>query len=288
MRMKKSYPTILFVLSLVLLAACSARVDSTLVRQIRHQAESGDADSQYKLGLRYTNGYGVDQHYGTGAEWFARAADQDHAAAQYMLGIAYYTGRGVGQDHHVGVEWFQRAADQGHARAQYQLGDAFANGRGVTREPAWAARWFGQAALGGHAEAQFALGVAFAAGMGLPVDTVEAARWLAKAGAGGHREAVKVHRAVVSGMTPEEAAKAERLAGAPSGPDDADAVDGPVIRFVRFALSRSGYVTGDADGTELSGSAPAIRSYRRKAGLPEGGEITPDLLTHLRAGLLDK
>ena len=282
---KKSYSAILLVLSLVFVAACTARDDSPLVRQIRHLAESGDADSQYKLGLRYTNGYGVDQHYETAAQWFARAADQDHAAAQYMLGIAYYTGRGVGQDHRVGVGLFQKAADRGHARAQYQLGDAFANGRGVSREPAWATRWFGQAALGGHAEAQFALGVAFAAGIGLPVDTVEAARWLAKAGASGHREAVNVHRTVVSRMTAEETAKAERLSGTLPGPDDAGAADGPVIRFVRFALTQSGYARGDADDTGLSGLAPAIRSYRRKAGMSEGGEITPDLLTRLRAGL---
>ena len=44
-----------------------------------------------------------------------KAADQGDAAAQFRLGLAYRTGRGVEKSDEEAARWYQKAADQGHA-----------------------------------------------------------------------------------------------------------------------------------------------------------------------------
>ena len=69
------------------------------VELIRVQAEAGDAEGQFKLGLRYANGDGVLRDYREAADWFRRAADQGRADAQSTLASLYLAGLGVSQDH---------------------------------------------------------------------------------------------------------------------------------------------------------------------------------------------
>ena len=53
------------------------------------------------------------------AQWYRRAAEQDHAAAQFCLGVYYYHGDGVEEDKETAVEWYRRAAEQGDPDAQF-------------------------------------------------------------------------------------------------------------------------------------------------------------------------
>ena len=48
-------------------------------------------------------------------------AEQGNAEAQYKLGICYFLGRGVEKDPAKAVRWFKKAAEQGHANAQLLL-----------------------------------------------------------------------------------------------------------------------------------------------------------------------
>ena len=43
-------------------------------------------------------------------------------AAQYRLGLMYAKGRGVEQDHAEAVKWYREAADKGHAFPQFRIG----------------------------------------------------------------------------------------------------------------------------------------------------------------------
>ena len=52
------------------------------------------------------------------------AADQGHAAAQFKMGIAYQNGEGVepsDKSDEEAVRWYQLAADQGHEKARFNL-----------------------------------------------------------------------------------------------------------------------------------------------------------------------
>ena len=79
------------------------------------------AHAQYKLGVMYKNGRGVQQDNAKAVEWYRKAAEQGHANAQYKLGVMYKNGSGVQQDNAMVVEWYSKAAEQGHANAQNEL-----------------------------------------------------------------------------------------------------------------------------------------------------------------------
>jgi len=103
------------------LGACSSDPDTRL----RREAEGGDPESQFTLGVRYEDGIGVPQDITEAAIWIRRAADQDLAIAQTRLADLYAEGRGVPQDHEQAVSWYRRAAEQGDALAEYRLGFAY-------------------------------------------------------------------------------------------------------------------------------------------------------------------
>src|SRR5438132_11878623 len=85
------------------------------------KAESGDADAQFALGLKFANDGGT-QDYAQAAHWYRKAADQNHAMAQFNLGIMYSRGQGVLRDEGLSMKWIRKAAHLGDAGAQYNLG----------------------------------------------------------------------------------------------------------------------------------------------------------------------
>ena len=87
-------------------------------------------------------------------KWYRKAAEQGLANAQYKLGVAYVTGNGVEKDAAEAVKWYRKAAEQGYAKAQCFLGLCYAEGYGVTKDEAEAAKWYHKAAEQGHALAQ--------------------------------------------------------------------------------------------------------------------------------------
>ncbi len=87
------------------------------LEKLKAQAEAGDVDAQYDLGIRYYSGDGLEQDYGKAIKWFLMAAEQDDAQAQFNLGIMYGRGEGIGKDVNTSMQWLKKAADQGHAEA---------------------------------------------------------------------------------------------------------------------------------------------------------------------------
>ena len=56
------------------------------------------------------------------------------------------------------------------------------------------------------------------------------------------------------------------------------------VQAVQTALSRIGYLSGEADGVLGSQTAAAIREYQRSQGIPVTGTVTPELIERLNAG----
>jgi TPR repeat protein len=86
------------------------------------KAEHGDAEAQFRLGLKCYRGEGTAPDYAQAAQWYLKAANQDHALAQLTLGIMFADGRGVRRDEAAAMMWIRRAAQKGHAGAQHNLG----------------------------------------------------------------------------------------------------------------------------------------------------------------------
>lgn len=89
-------------------------------RQMR--AEKGDADSQFSIAFEFANAKGEKQDYQQAAEWYLKAASQNHPLAQYNLAMMYTFGQGVARDDSRAFLWLSRAAEQGDPGAQYHLG----------------------------------------------------------------------------------------------------------------------------------------------------------------------
>jgi TPR repeat protein len=90
---------------------------------IQAKADRGDADAQFRLAFAYSStGLHQAPDYQRAAEWYTKAADQDHSLAQFNLGMMHMQGQGVPRDVAKGIGWFQKAAQQGDPGAQFHLG----------------------------------------------------------------------------------------------------------------------------------------------------------------------
>ena len=68
------------------------------VQRLIQNAEQGDAEAQYQLGLRYLEGDGLKKNEKTAAELFKKAMEQGHLDAQRKLAWCHLYGRGVKQN----------------------------------------------------------------------------------------------------------------------------------------------------------------------------------------------
>ncbi len=122
----------------------------------RTQAEQGNAEAQFTLGLSCSTGNGHAQDLPQAAQWYRLAADQNHALAQFNLGLMFAGGQGVATDHTAALHWINLAATAGDAGAQFYLGNRCHRasfGREVANPTAMRAesyRWFKLAAAQGY------------------------------------------------------------------------------------------------------------------------------------------
>jgi TPR repeat protein len=105
-------------------------------------AESGDADSQYGMGLLYAEGIVVPMDDIQALHWFGLAADQRHGQAQYRLGVMHANGWGVPMDEAEAMKWYLLAANNGVTAAQVSLGTMYQNGFSVAQDKIEALKWF--------------------------------------------------------------------------------------------------------------------------------------------------
>jgi TPR repeat protein len=113
--------------------------------------------AQYRLGMLYINGQGVEQSDEQAADAFAKAADQGLGIAQYSLGVLYQKGRGVTKSKPRAAQLFRVAADQDVAQAQYSLAFLYFYGQGVLQSRELAVSWLKKSAALGNYDARLQL-----------------------------------------------------------------------------------------------------------------------------------
>ncbi len=157
----------------------------------KSNADAGDAEAQYSLGILYYYGEGVAEDAAEAVKWFRLAADQDHSAAQTYMGRAYDDGIGVETDDAEAVRWYRAAAAQGQRVAQHNLARMLELGEGIEDDIWEAIQWYEAAANLGYAEAQFCLGRIHEEGNGPEVDQAKAVEYYEMAAEQGHEEALE-------------------------------------------------------------------------------------------------
>lgn len=79
------------------------------IAKLISDAESGDSDAQYQIGIMYYKGIGIAQDYEAAIKWYKIAAEQKHPEALRMLGCAYLNGNGVEKDTNQALYYFLEA-----------------------------------------------------------------------------------------------------------------------------------------------------------------------------------
>ena len=178
------------------------------VKWYHKAAESGDPQAQYRLGLCYYNGEGVQKDKTEAVKWYRKAAEQGHIKAQHDLSICCSIGDGVEQDLDEAEKWCRKIielgddcaeemlkeycckAEQGDPIAQYQMGMLYSGeDNNLTYNPWLGAKWFRMAAEQGHLEAQYQLGECYYErfnDFGIEENESESIKWYRKAAEQGH------------------------------------------------------------------------------------------------------
>ncbi len=125
---------------------------------LRKAADHGYVAAQWKLGVMYGEGLGVEQDEREAAKWYLKAANEYNTHAQTKIGHMYEEGRGVNQDYTTAAMWYRRAAKQGDVDAQMRIAYMYDKGLGVVQSDEEARRWYNRAAALGNAVAQNRLG----------------------------------------------------------------------------------------------------------------------------------
>ena len=97
-------------------------------------------------------GQGVTKDIKKAAQYYLIAARSGNKFAQYKAGILYREGLGVDPNDTTSFEWHMRAAKQGLEAAQYAVGEMLLKGIGTTTDPVAGYVWIALAARNGDPE----------------------------------------------------------------------------------------------------------------------------------------
>ncbi len=188
---------------------------------LQQKANSGDAQAQFDLALRYIKGTDVEKNSALAFDWFNKAAENDHVNAQFALGLYYFLGVGSKQtqklvnrwvwksaqgkdvdpaldlaisqavtavdkgftkgNENLAYLWFNKAAEKNHHEAIYWLGQCYQNGWGTENNDGLAFECFKKAAEQKVNDAYYDLALCYYHGKGVEQSDVLAFEWCKKA-----------------------------------------------------------------------------------------------------------
>ena len=157
--------------------------DPDPITELRSQAEQGDAEAQYDLGVRYSLGDGVPEDHTEAARWFRLAAEQEATSRGWVLTEEEWRAvvalsMEIEQPARGDFLQMSLAAALGHASSQGGLGLMYHSGiGGVPQDYQEAARWFRLASEQGDVLGQSYLGLMYHNGQGVLRDDQEAVKW---------------------------------------------------------------------------------------------------------------
>ena len=86
-------------------------------KELQGNAQKGDPDSQFKIGLVFAMGNGVAVDYAVAAQWYMLAAAKGHMLAQNNLAVLYVEGKGVPENLIEAYKWIHLSAENGNPSA---------------------------------------------------------------------------------------------------------------------------------------------------------------------------
>jgi uncharacterized protein len=174
------------------------------------QAEAGDDEAQYRLGLLYLNGIDSPKDSGAATEkfreaansylnanaqtpvssvraapdagkalkWLSLSAAQGNHWAQPLLAELYRYGKGTPTNITEAIKWYETSAKDGNQWSAYELALINVRGEGgAPKDVEQAVKWYEQAAEAGIVWAQYELATLYDKSKEIPRDYAKAAHW---------------------------------------------------------------------------------------------------------------
>ncbi|HSU87106.1 MAG TPA: tetratricopeptide repeat protein, partial [Chthoniobacterales bacterium] len=124
-------------------------------------AASGRGHAMAEVGLRYSNGAGVERDLVKAAQWFEQAWAAGDVSAGTLLAECYLLGKGVTKNETKAIALLQDAAAAHDPRAMDQLGTCYHKGIGVARDDRKAFRFYNAASNLNYLDSRGNLGVLY-------------------------------------------------------------------------------------------------------------------------------
>ena len=256
---------------------------------LRRAAESGDPRAAFEIGMRFAEGRGVTADPKQAVEWYRKASDKNLVPAIYRLAVTYEKGIGVERNSDEAKRLYLMAAERGNVRAMHNLGVLFANARDMNS----AIPWFQKAGDLGLKDSQFNLGIINALGSGVKQDLAVSYKWFALSARQGDKEAEKKQNDVASHLDKVNLAaarmavqtwvqrpmdraandEAEIWVEAPTTAAAPAANSREIIAKTQNLLKANGVYSGPVTGEMGPQTRTAIKTFQKKAGLAQTGEI---------------
>ena len=184
-------------------------------------SESGDAESQYYVGLIYLTEGWIGRNVEQAMAYLSTAADQNYAEAMWKIGEVYENGWGVKNNTLTALDWYrkskqseavksrirfmklknghavlqsnseaiqalERNAAKNNAESEFKLGKIYDEAKLAERNLEKALFWYEKAAMNNHAHSMLMMGYFLCRGIGVEIDKVKANDWLNKSGRNAH------------------------------------------------------------------------------------------------------
>ena len=179
-------------------------------------AEMDHPDAEYKLGVLFFEGEGVEQNYSQSLTWFTKASESEHRGAQAYLAWMSSLGIGTPLDNAASLDWFLKslqpsvsaqssvkkpvivpesfewyeiAARKGDPKAQTIVALKYLKGEGVRANDRQGFLWMERAAKLKHPPAQYHLAMLYLEGKGVIQNQEAGLYWLNQAAIADNPEA---------------------------------------------------------------------------------------------------
>lgn len=132
---------------------------------IENQAENGDVNSQYLLGMLNDRNWSFENAYDVAPQWIMKAAMANHPGALFMMAQYFHGWRGifsVSMDNY--IDYLIKSANKGYAPAQYELGMCYGRPHYVDRSLEKAVYFITTSAESGYRPAQLELAECYRTG----------------------------------------------------------------------------------------------------------------------------
>ncbi|QLH41411.1 MAG: sel1 repeat family protein [Coxiellaceae bacterium] len=132
------------------------------------KATTGDVDAQFRLGVGYYYGLGIETDLNKALYWLSQAAKQNYTAAEVFLGVLNDQALLPNHTEQAALQWFFRAAKQNDPIGKTMLGIYYLYGRGnLVADPNIANYWLQQSVKLNYGLAQVYLAELYYSGKGV-------------------------------------------------------------------------------------------------------------------------